>query len=64
MEPTVFKAVPFQTVDQRLYGTRCLVSQVVAGVPCCSTMYIFKHQGVFLLVGVPDGLCILQCWAY
>ena len=35
--PALFKAVPFQTVEQRMYGTRCLFSEVIAGVPCCST---------------------------
>ena len=50
--PALFKAVPFQTVEQRMYGTRCLVSEVVAGVPCCSTLYLFKQLCVFLFVGI------------
>ena len=54
-EPALFKVVPFQTVEQQLYGTRCLVSEVVAGVPCCSVLYLFKQLGVFLLVTVPDS---------
>ena len=35
------------------------VSEVVAVVPCCSTLCLFKHLGVFLTVGVPDSCCIL-----
>ena len=50
--PALFKAVRFQTVEQRLYGTRCPVSEVVAGVPCCSTLYPFKQLAVFLFVGI------------
>ena len=65
MKPALFKAVPVQTVEQRLYDTRCPVSEDVAGVPCCSTLYlIFMPLGVFLLVGVPDSWCILQCREY
>ena len=53
VEPALFKAVPLQTVEQRLNGTGCPVYEIVAGIPCCSTMYLFKQLGVFLLVGVP-----------
>ena len=51
-------------VSLRLYGTRCSVCEVVAGVPCCSVLYLFKQLGVFLLVTVPDRWCVLQCRAY
>ena len=57
VDPALFKAVPFQTVKQQLYGTRCPVSEAVVSVLFCSTMYLFKQLGVFLLVlvEVPDG---------
>ena len=55
VEPALFKSVPFQTVEQILHSTRCPVSEVVAGVPCCLTLYLLKQLGVFLLVGVPDS---------
>ena len=51
-------------VSLRLYGTRCPVCEVVAGIPCCSTLYPFKQLGVFLLVGVSESWCVLQCRAY
>ena len=56
-EPALFKVVPFQTVEQQLYSTRCLVSKVVAGIPCCLLLYLLKQLGVFVLVvvGVPDS---------
>ena len=55
MEPALFKSVPFQTVEKILHGTSCPVSEAVAGVPCCLTLYLLKQVGVFLLVGVPDS---------
>ena len=62
VEPALLKAVPPQTVEQRFDGIGCPVSEIVAGIPCCSTVYLLKLLGVFLLVGVPGcpGI-ILQC---
>ena len=60
MEP----AVPLQTVGQRFACTGCPVSEIVAGIPCCSMLYLFKQLGVFLLVGVPGYRGKLQCRAY
>ena len=47
VEPALFKAVPFQTVEQRLNGTGCPVSEIVTGTPCCSTLYLFKQLFCF-----------------
>ena len=37
VEPVLFKAVPFQT------SIRCPVSEVVACIPCCLMLYLFKQ---------------------
>ena len=37
VEPVFFKAVPFQT------SIRCPVSEVVACIPCCLMLYLFKQ---------------------
>ena len=51
VESVLFKTVPFQAVEQQLYGTGWPVSEVVAGMPCCLIQYPFKQLGS-LFVGV------------
>ena len=60
-ESVLLKTILFQIVKHQLHGTGCHVPEVVAGIPCCSSQYLFKQLGIFLFVTVRVPLKGIPC---
>ena len=56
VDSALLKTVPFQTVRQLFHSTRCSVPIVVTGIPCCSTLYLFKQR--FHSTGCSDPVVV------
>ena len=63
VEPALFKTVSLQTVEQLFNGTGCSVSEIVASIPCCSTLYLLLRSLLSALIFVKILTTFSSRWA-